>query len=118
MNITVPELKKIILKQLNSQSEIDSVDDFDLIHNKETISVLGKITAQGYDVEFSGELQNSDKGVELADSEIKAGFFVKAFIRPYLKRLPALIKTFLEKHYKIKIDSISITPKGLLIEPK
>lgn len=118
MIITTAELKKIILKQLKTQSQVDLVDELTLTQQSETIDVYGKIVAKGHDIEFSGELQNAGRGIELENSNINAGFFVKAFIRPYLKQVPDLVKKFLEKQYGKKFSSISITGKGLKLTVK
>jgi hypothetical protein len=118
MNITTAELKKIILKQLKSQPQVESVDELILEQQPETIRVKGEITAMGYDIQFSGELQNSESGVVLENSEINASFLVKIFVRPYIKRVPELVKSFLEKQYKKKFKSIQITAKGLELKEK
>jgi hypothetical protein len=113
MNITTAELKKIILKQLKSQPQVESVDKLVLTNHLDAMALQGKLTAMGYDIEFSGELQNSGSGVVLENTEINASFLVKAFVRPYLKRVPQLIKLFLEKQYNKKFKSIQVTGTGL-----
>jgi hypothetical protein len=116
MNITTAELKRIILKELKSQPQIESVDELILDQKSDAIQIKGEITAMGYDIQFSGELQNSGSGVILEHSEIKASFLVKVFIRPYLKRVPEMVKSFLEKQYNKKFSSIQITSKGLMLK--